>query len=41
MKETLKSFGGTFLTVAVSLIVLGFLLPYLPQAIRKFIPLQN
>ena len=38
MKETLKSFGGTFLAIVVSLIVLTFALPYLPQPIRKLFP---
>ena len=38
MKETLKSFGGTFLTVVACLVVLGFALPYLPAPVRKVFP---
>lgn len=38
MKETLKSFGGTFVAVVISLIVLAFVLPYLPQPVRKLFP---
>ena len=38
MKENLKSFGGTLLTVVVALIVLTFALPYLPQPLRKLLP---
>ena len=38
MKETLKSFGGTFLTVVASIVIIGLLIPYLPAPVRKFLP---
>ena len=37
-KDMLKSIGGSFLVVVLSLVVLGFVIPYLPAPVRKFLP---
>ena len=37
-KDMIKSIGGSFLTVEVSIVVLGFVLPYLPTSVHKFLP---
>ena len=38
MKEMFKSYGGTFLVIVASLVVLGLVQDYLPQQVKKFLP---
>ena len=37
-KDMLKSISGSFLMVVLSLVVVGFVIPYLPTPVRKFLP---
>lgn len=38
MKIDWKSFGITVLTVAASLVVIKLVAPYLPDAVRRYLP---
>lgn len=38
MKEMFKSYGGTVAVVLVTLVVVGFLLPYAPKFIADRLP---